>query len=133
MAGKKTRKNAPKSAKAKAATQASLSSLKAISDKQTKGQILTSLAEETGLAKKEINAVFEVLGKQIVRHMKKRGSGEFTIPHTGIRVIRRTRPATKKRMGRNPATGETIVIAAKPARTIVRIRALKALKESVNL
>jgi nucleoid DNA-binding protein len=42
------------------------------------------------------------------------------------------KPATKKRLGRNPATGEQIMIAAKPARTVVKVSALKALKEAVN-
>ena len=40
-------------------------------------------------------------------------------------------PATKKRMGRNPATGEEIVIPAKPATTRVRVTALKKLKDMI--
>jgi nucleoid DNA-binding protein len=43
-----------------------------------------------------------------------------------------TRPATKARPGRNPATGETIMIKAKPARTVVKALALKSLKEWVK-
>jgi nucleoid DNA-binding protein len=131
MAVKKSSKSS-KSAK-KASSELLSAQLKAISDKQTKSQILTSIADDTGLAKKEITWVFESLGKHIVRHMKKRGSGEFTIPETGIRVKRKTRPATKKRLGRNPATGEQITIAAKPARTVVKIIPLRVLKESVNV
>ena len=42
------------------------------------------------------------------------------------------RPATKQRMGRNPATGEEIVIKAKPATIRVRVTALKRLKEMVG-
>ena len=108
-------------------------SSKAISDKQTKSSILSSIADDTGLAKKEIATVFASLGQHIVRHMRRRGSGEFTIPETGVRVKRKMRPATKKRLGRNPATGEQITIAAKPARTVVKITALRSLKDSVNL
>jgi len=130
MAGKKVVKKAAKKAAINVSTAAQL---KAVAEKQTKSQILSSISEETGLAKKDVVGVFESLGKQIVRHMKKRGSGEFTIPETGIRVKRKTRPATKKRMGRNPATGEQIMIAAKPARTVVKIIPLRVLKESVNL
>ncbi len=130
MAGKKVVKKAAKKATSNVATAVQL---KAVTEKQTKSQILSSISEETGLAKKEVMGVFESLGNQIVRHMKKRGSGEFTIPETGIRVKRKTRPATKKRMGRNPATGEQIMIAAKPARTVVKIIPLRVLKESVNL
>jgi nucleoid DNA-binding protein len=130
MAGKKAVKKAVKKS---VNGGSSVAQLKAISEKQTKSQILSSLAEETGLPKKDVVVVFEALGKQVIRHMKKRGSGEFTIPETGIRVKRKTRPASKKRLGRNPATGEQIMIAAKPARTVVKIIPLRALKESVNL
>lgn len=130
MAGKKVVKKAVKKAASNVATAAQL---KAVSEKQTKSQILSSISEETGSAKKIVSEILESLGRHIVRHMKKRGSGEFTIPETGIRVKRKTRPASKKRMGRNPATGEQIMIAAKPARTVVKIIPLRVLKESVNL
>jgi nucleoid DNA-binding protein len=65
-------------------------------------------------------------------HMKKRGSGEFTIPDTGVKIRRVRKPARKSRMGRNPATGEPIKIAAKPASTVVRVSALKALKDTIG-
>jgi DNA-binding protein HU-beta len=42
------------------------------------------------------------------------------------------RPATKKRLGRNPATGAEIMIPAKPASIRVRVAALKRLKEMVG-
>ena len=106
--------------------------LKAVTDKQTKTQILSTIAEKTNLAKKDVLEVFKVLATEIVSHMIKRGSGEFTIPETGIRVKRKTRPATKKRLGRNPATGEQIWISAKPARTVVKIMPLRVLKEAVT-
>jgi nucleoid DNA-binding protein len=61
--------------------------------------------------------------------VQRRGSGEFSIPETGVKIRRIKKPARKSRMGRNPATGETIKIAAKPATTVVKVTALKALKE----
>ena len=64
--------------------------------------------------------------------MKKRGSGEFTIPDTGVKIRRVKKPARKARMGRNPATGEPMKIAAKPASTVVRVTALKALKDTIG-
>lgn len=51
--------------------------LKAIKDKQTQTQILTSIAEDTGLSKKDVKAVLESLGQHTHRHIMKRGSGEF--------------------------------------------------------
>ncbi|MGD2083787.1 MAG: HU family DNA-binding protein [Chromatiales bacterium] len=104
----------------------------AITEKQTKTQIFQAIAEDTGLAKKDVAAVFTSLGELIERHMKKRGSGEFTVPDTGVKIRRVRKPARKARMGRNPATGEQIKIAAKPAHTVVRVTALKALKDTLG-
>ncbi|MCG6967299.1 MAG: HU family DNA-binding protein [Chromatiaceae bacterium] len=128
MAVKK--KAAKKAAAKKAATAAP--AVKAIAGKQTKTQIITALAETTGLAKKDVVSVLTALGAMVEGHMKKRGSGEFTIPDTGVKIRRVKKPARKARMGRNPATGEPMKIAAKPASTVVRVTALKALKDTIN-
>ena len=121
-----------KVAKKKVAKAQPVKTIKAITSKQTKTQILTSIAEETGLSKADVAKVFGALGDLVTAHMKKRGSGEFTIPDTGVKVRRVKKPARKSRMGRNPATGETIKIAAKPASTVVKVTALKALKDTIN-
>ncbi|TAJ91471.1 MAG: DNA-binding protein [Gammaproteobacteria bacterium] len=102
-----------------------------IADKQTKSQILSTLAEDTGLAKKEVAAVVDALAVLASRHLKKNGSGEFTVPSLGIKLRRVIKPARKARKGINPFTGEEIMIKAKPASTSVRAIALKALKDSV--
>ncbi len=106
--------------------------VKAITQKQTKTQIIAALAESTGLSKKDIAGVMAALGNMIEGHMKKRGSGEFTIPDTGVKIRRVRKPARKARMGRNPATGEEMKIAAKPASTVVRVTTLKALKDTIG-
>ena len=106
--------------------------LKSIGTRQTKSQIIQEVVDSTGLAKKDVAAVFATLGELIQRHMQKRGSGEFQIPDTGVKIRRVKKPARKARMGRNPATGEEIKIAAKPAHTVVKVLALKALKETIN-
>lgn len=102
-----------------------------IAEKQTKSQILSALAEDTGLAKKEVAAVMDALAALTSRHLKKNGSGEFTVPSLGIKLRRVIKPARKARKGINPFTGEEIMIKAKPATTSVRAIALKALKDSV--
>jgi len=107
--------------------------LKSIANRQTKSQILQEIAESTGLTKKDVAAVFANLGELVQRHMQKRGSGEFQIPDTGVKIRRTKRPARKARMGRNPATGEEIKISAKPAQTVVKVLALKALKDTISL
>lgn len=138
MRGKKSAKSvkkvkvAKKGKTAKVTKALSFTSNKPIGDKQTKNQIISSISEETGVIKKEVNAIFQSLAAHIHRHMQRKGSGIFVIPETSIKVKRIMKPATKKRLGRNPATGEQIMIAAKPARTVVKVSALKALKEAVN-
>jgi len=127
MAVKK--KVAKKKVAAKAA--AAAPAVKAITQRQTKTQIIAALAEKTGLTKKDVGGVMSALGDMIEAHMKRRGSGEFTIPDTGVKIRRVRRPARKARMGRNPATGEEMKIAAKPASTVVRVTALKALKDTI--
>ena len=130
MALKKKVTSKKKTAK-KAAVKKATPAVRAIAEKQTKQQIISDIADTTGLGKKEVAAVFAALGTKIVQHMKPRGSGDFTIPDTGIKVRRVVKPKTKARMGRNPFTGEEIKIPAKPARKVIRLSALKALKESL--
>ena len=102
-----------------------------ITSKMTKTAMLTEIATNTDLSKAQVNAVLEELESVIERHIRKRGAGEFTLPGL-LKIKAAKRPATKKRMGRNPATGEEIVIAAKPATTRVRVTALKKLKDMIN-
>lgn len=97
----------------------------------TKSQLLSTIADNTGLAKKDVAAVFDELGDVIHRHLKKRGAGQCTIP--GLMKIKTTRkPATKARKGINPFTGEETIFKAKPARTVVKVQPLKGLKEMVQ-
>jgi nucleoid DNA-binding protein len=133
VAKKAAKKTAKKAAKKKVAAKkaATTARPKAIPDKQTKTQILSAIAEETGLSRKEVTDVFTSLNSLVTRHLQRRGSGEITIPDTGIKVRRVMKPRTKARMGRNPATGESIKIAAKPAKTVVKLTALKALKDKI--
>jgi nucleoid DNA-binding protein len=125
---------AKKKAAAKARTKpaAPAKKLTAIRTKHTKAQVLQTIADETAIAKKDIAAVFTALGDLIERHIKRNGSGEFQIPDTGVKIRRVKKPARKARMGRNPATGEEIKIAAKPAQTTVKVTALKSLKDKVS-
>lgn len=104
---------------------------KSIATRQTKTQILQAIADETSLSRKQVGDVLSSLGGLVKRHMQRRGSGEFSIPDTGVKIRRVKKPARKARMGRNPATGEAIKIAAKPAATVVKVVALKALKDTL--
>ena len=103
----------------------------AIKEPMTKTQLLTSLAEETGLSKKECSLVLDELANTIHRHLKKRGAGTFTMP--GLMKIKTQRkPAVKARKGINPFTGEETMFKAKPARNVVKVQPLKGLKDMVD-
>lgn len=101
-------------------------------EKQTRIEILRSLSEITGLSKVQIENVFDSLTQLIVSHLRKRGSGEFTIPMTGIKIRRVKKKATKARKMVSPLTGQEVTIAGKPARHAVKISPLKTLKLAVQ-
>ena len=62
--------------------------------------------------------------------MGRSGAGTFTVPGLmKVKVIRK--PATKEREGINPFTKEPTIFKAKPARNVVKVAPLKALKEMV--
>lgn len=94
----------------------------------TKAQTMSALADKTGLTKAQVNSVFDSLEELIGENLKRHG--EFKISNW-IKISVAHKKATKARPGRNPFTGESIMIKAKPAHDVVRVRALKALKDKV--
>ena len=97
---------------------------------RTKSQILGDIADKTGLTRKEVSSVFETMTGLIKKDIGRRGPGIFTVPGLmKIRVVRK--PATKARKGINPFTGEEMIFKAKPARNVVKVTALKGLKDMV--
>lgn len=115
------RKKAAKKAPAK-------KSAPAIREKLTKSQIVSNIADSTGLTKKEVGAVMDEYHSLIERSIKKRSVGEFTVPGI-MKITTVKKPARKARKGINPFTGEETMFKAKPASTAVKIRPLKKLKE----
>ena len=103
----------------------------AIKTAMKKSELYGSLADAAELSKKEIATVFDELSQLMHRHLRKGGVGEFALPGLMKLVVKR-KPATKKRDGINPFTGEPTVFKAKPARNIVKIRPLKRTKEMVE-
>jgi nucleoid DNA-binding protein len=96
----------------------------------TKTQVQQTLSEKTGLTRKQVGMFLDELESLIKRELTK-GPGVFTIPGM-IKIKKVKKAATKARQGRNPQTGETITIKAKPARTVVKTLPLKGLKEVVK-
>jgi DNA-binding protein HU-beta len=81
--------------------------------------MLSELAEECGITKKEAANFVDALVRLAYREAK----NGFTIPGLGKLVVVKR----KARMGRNPATGETIRI---PAKTVLKFRIAKAAKDA---
>lgn len=126
MAAKK--KAVKKAATASSASKASATKVKAISDPMTKSQIITQVSEKVEITKKQVSQVLDELAVIMEGHLKKRGAGQFTLPGL-LKVVTQKKPATKARKGVNPFTGQETTFAAKPARTVVKIRPLKKLKD----
>jgi nucleoid DNA-binding protein len=122
MAAKKASKKSVKKAPAKKVTAAKAP--------MTKSTMLEQIAQSTGLVRKQVSAVFDELAGLIERHIKKGGVGQFTFPGL-MKIEVKRKPATKARKGINPFTGEMTIFKAKPARNVVKIRALKKVKDMV--
>ncbi|MBE3123719.1 MAG: HU family DNA-binding protein [Acidobacteria bacterium] len=94
----------------------------------TKSEVLTSIAKATELSRKQVVSVFDALSGLVKRAVGKKGPGVFVVPGLmKITVVRK--PATPERTGINPFTKQEQVFKAKPARRVVKIRALKGLKD----
>jgi nucleoid DNA-binding protein len=102
--------------------------VKAVKDPYTRTALLSHLAENTDLTKKQVASVLDELKLVINGHVKKGSAQTFTLP--GLFKIKVNRkPATRARKGINPFTGEEMMFKAKPARNVVKILPLKALKD----
>ena len=86
----------------------------------TKSQIAATIADQNGITKKQAVEILEQLAALAYKHAK----DTFTIPGLGKLVL----VNRKARMGRNPATGETIQIKAK---RVVKFRVAKAAKDAI--
>ncbi len=120
------KKAAPQAAEPKAAATGE----KAGAKPATKTEFYATLAEKTGLSKKQISSVFEAFHELHGKELGKKGPGILTVPSLyKIKVVHK--PATKARPGFNPATKQPIMIKAKPARKVIKIMPLKALKDLI--
>lgn len=90
--------------------------------KMTKSQLLAVLSEGSDLSKKQVGELLDGLASLAYKEVKK--GGEFVVPGFG-KLVKVNR---KARMGRNPATGAQIKI---PAKTVVKFRLAKAVKDAV--
>jgi nucleoid DNA-binding protein len=102
-----------------------------IKDKYSKTQILDQIADSTGLRRKQVAEVLDSLTDVIEGHVKKNAVGEFVLPGL-LKITTVRKPAVKARKGINPFTKEEVMFKARPASTVVKVRALKKLKDMVH-
>ena len=97
-------------------------------NRMSKTEMIEALASDSGLEKKQVNAVLESLSNLVYRELK--ADREVTIP--GLMKITTVRKeAVPEREGINPFTKEKTMFKAKPERKVIKARPVKALKDAV--
>lgn len=96
----------------------------------TKTQFVTTLAEKSGLDKKQTVSALNAMNAIVAQQLGKSGPGAVLIPGLlSMNIIKK--PATPRHEGVNPFTKEPMTYKAKPARRAIKIKALKALKDAI--
>jgi DNA-binding protein HU-beta len=94
----------------------------------TQTQLVAAVADRAQLSKTDAKAAVTALEEVIIQEL---GNAEKVRIGGLVQLTVRVKPATKKRQGRNPATGEAITIAAKPASVDLRARPLAKAKAAL--
>src|SRR3712207_5663788 len=98
----------------------------------TKTEVYASIAESTGVPKKDVAAVFDAMVDEISKALSRKGSQASTIPgRCKIGVQHKPAEAAKKGVPKAFKPGELMDVAAKPAKNVVKVRGLKKLKDVV--
>lgn len=97
---------------------------------RSKGEMYRLVAEHTGVKRKDVASVFEVIGKVIAADLSKKGPRVVNLAGM-MKITVKEKPATKAGEWKNPFTGQMEMRKAKPASTMVKVRPLKALKAMV--
>ena len=105
-------------------------SVRAVKETLTKSALINLIAEQNDIPRKTAVGVFNTLESVILGSVHPRGVGEFTLP--GLLKITLRKVAARKAgtLVRNPANGEMMKSAAKPASMRVKVRALSKLKRA---
>jgi DNA-binding protein HU-beta len=99
-----------------------------MAERMSKTEFVDAIATQSGLEKKQVNAVLNALNDVIYRELK--AQHEVMLPGL-LKLSTVTKPAVPEREGINPFTKEPTVFKAKAARTVIKARPVKALKDSV--
>ena len=96
--------------------------------RMSKSQFINTLAEKTGMNKKQVAATLDMLNAMAVEQLGTRG--ELVIPGL-VKLIVATKPATPEHEGINPFTKQPMIYKAKPARKVVRAHPVKTLRDAI--
>lgn len=103
-----------------------------VTEAMTKSQMMSEIAEDTGLTRAEVSSVFDSLETQIERHIKKGAVGYVTVPGLmKIKTVKKPAQKAKKNVPNPFRPGELMNVKAKPASTRVKVLPLKKLKDMV--
>jgi nucleoid DNA-binding protein len=97
---------------------------------RTKGEFYSTIATNTDLSRKQVVSVFDMMSKMMAADLGRSGPGVCNIAGM-MKVIVKKKPATPSRRGVNPFTGQEMTFKAKPAKNVIKIRPMKALKAMV--
>ncbi len=98
----------------------------------SKSEVLNKLSEATGLKRKDVASVMDALSKLIASQVGKKGPGIIAVGGL-IKIQKINKPAQPARKGvPNPfKPGELMDVPAKPAKSVIKVRPLKSLKDMV--
>ena len=94
----------------------------------TQTQLTSEVAERSGLTKADAKAALTALEEVVLDEL---GNAEKVRIGGVVQLVVRVKEATKPRQGRNPATGEEIMISAKPASVALKARPLAKAKAAL--
>ena len=94
----------------------------------TKSEILASVSKTTELSRKQVAAVLAAVAGLIGKNVGKKGPGLFVVPGL-LKIAVVQKPAVPAHKGINPFTKVEQMFKAKPARRVIKVRPLKALKD----
>src|ERR1700759_4621903 len=95
----------------------------------SKSELIQRIAQESGLKRDDVRQVLDALVN--VGHLELKDSGTFVLPGF-VKFVAVEKPATEAHQGINPFTKEPMMVEAKPARKVIRVRLLKAMKDAVS-
>jgi DNA-binding protein HU-beta len=97
-------------------------------NRMSKSEFVEAIANQSGLDKKQVNAVLNALTDVVYKELK--AQNEVVLPGL-VKLTSVTKPAVPEREGINPFTKEKTMFKAKPERKVIKPRQLKALKDAV--